>query len=70
MKGKLAFTESSITDGYLGIWEDMIQRSIRHAKKIDLSDVGDDSRLQTRECTESRCYILSDMFEDDCSWLT
>jgi len=67
MNGQLIGADPVVITGYQKIWIDMISMSIRHAQKEDLTELS--VRMRLRECYEARCYLLSDQFENDCSWV-
>lgn len=67
MKGQFVGFQEVATCGYMKIWVDMMEMSIRHARKDDLTELT--PSLRQRECYEARCYLLSDQFEDDCEWV-
>lgn len=69
LKGAIYYgdEDQTIIDPYANLWMDMIQVAIEHAHWQNMADVERAEKLI--ECHESRCYLISDMFEEDAVWL-
>ena len=68
MKGLKIGHEISLFESYKAMMCDMMNMSIKHAHNLELSDIENTKKNQRIECYESRCYLLSNTFEQDCMW--
>jgi hypothetical protein len=68
MNGAFACPNEIPDDPYLRLMFDMVWNSIKHSQWQAIWDVVGKGERK-KEVYESRCYILSEKFFDDCIWL-